>query len=333
MCAFGFAVGIFISAYSDVTTSKRATKFSHDVREQHHPAALPPPKLYSVVISACLGKSKYTEGELSHMKSYFNGYRLPESNITIVSKCGVVWDEGAFPSSVSVDYLPNVGRNDHTYLHWIVKHYNHLQNLDNSNVLMFIKDHMEQSMRMGGAGPPTPLEDMLWMATSRGFACLIKSKPGRSYLHLTSKLQTFSLDNYNNNYGGSDSAEFKSRTGSNLGEFARLMNITLPKILTPVCYRGHFATIPSQIIQYPLQFWVQLRDALSRTDNMEEGHFLERLWFLILAKPHFESDEQANAYFNDFLMDTCTKSPGCLYMKEQSEGYSYILDTLANGQT
>jgi len=268
------------------------------------------------------------------MKSYFNGHLLPTSNITIISKCGAEWDGGDFPSMVTVEYLNNTGRNDHTYLHYIVKHYHSLQKLDDSNVILFIKDHIEQSMRMGGAGPPTPLQNMLAIANSNGFACLINSKPGRSHLHLTSKLKEFSIDEYNNKYGESDS-EFKSRIGSNLGEFAQQMNIALPQVLAPVCYRGHFATTPSRILQHPLNFWVRLRDALSRGDSLEEGHYLERLWAILLSKPSFDSAEQARAYFDQFLQDTCTKSAGCLYFRGSDstykDGYSYILDTLASG--
>ena len=71
---------------------------------------------------------------------------------------------------------------------------------------------------------------------------------------------------------------FKSHKGANyyLGEFARLHQIQLPAIQTPVCYRGHFATIPSQIVvQYPKQYWKQLQHSLQRADNLEEGHFME----------------------------------------------------------
>ena len=56
--------------------------------------------------------------------------------------------------------------------------------------------------------------------------------------------------------------------------------------LVPVCYGGQFAVLKENIERIGLGGFATLRDALTRGDNIEEGHFAERLWAAILtSKP------------------------------------------------
>ena len=69
------------------------------------------------------------------------------------------------------------------------------------------------------------------------------------------------------------------------------MQINLPSPLTPVCYGGNFAAKATQI--YPRKdLWKRMVTSLSRTNDIEEGHFAERAWAGILSYP-LNSNETA----------------------------------------
>lgn len=80
-------------------------------------------------------------------------------------------------------------------------------------------------------------------------------------------------------------AELAARSGSNSSsagaplDFSRL----LARQLAPVCYGGSFAAATSKIRSLPPTLWSVLRAALSRGDNIEESHFMERSWAALLA--------------------------------------------------
>ena len=62
-------------------------------------------------------------------------------------------------------------------------------------------------------------------------------------------------------------------------EFHRLA--ALPVL--PVCYGGVFAVRRNAIRRLPRSTWRVLRRGLGRADNIEEGHFMERLWAPLLC--------------------------------------------------
>jgi len=53
----------------------------------------------------------------------------------------------------------------------------------------------------------------------------------------------------------------------------------------PICYCGSFLTQVRQIRRAPIDDWSLLLQALSRGDNIEEGHYMERLWAALLSDP------------------------------------------------
>jgi len=52
-----------------------------------------------------------------------------------------------------------------------------------------------------------------------------------------------------------------------------------------VCYGGSFAASGRNVQRIPLDDWSALSTALLRGDNIEEGHFVERLWAALLSPP------------------------------------------------
>ena len=60
-----------------------------------------------------------------------------------------------------------------------------------------------------------------------------------------------------------------------------------------VCYGGTFATTRASVRRHPRASWERLTVALARGDNIEEGHYTERLWAALLSTP--PSKEVASA--------------------------------------
>ena len=77
---------------------------------------------------------------------------------------------------------------------------------------------------------------------------------------------------------------FKNPSFKTLRDYEEALNISLPMPLTPVCYGGNFAVRASQITKRSKDFWRNIDHALTRADNIEEGHFQERSWAGILTE-------------------------------------------------
>ena len=65
----------------------------------------------------------------------------------------------------------------------------------------------------------------------------------------------------------------------------RQLDVLLEQPIWPVCYCGGFAFRAAAALQHPQDAWARLDDALSRDNNIEEGHFAERLWAPLLTDP------------------------------------------------
>jgi hypothetical protein len=62
----------------------------------------------------------------------------------------------------------------------------------------------------------------------------------------------------------------------------------------PVCYGGAFSFLGTSARMHSRQSFVRLRNMLSRADNLEEGHFQERLWMYVLfPEPALTAEESA----------------------------------------
>lgn len=222
---------------------------------------------------------------------------------TIISKCG---KEGAteidealtVPTIVSA---PNVGGCDHSYAHWL-----HLlvqgkvpQLSDSTDVIVFLKDTDRVAANIHQPGKFRTLEEMLRITSQTGFSCGMEpTKPGWhtknkkpaviSAYHDTSILQKFVLKRYGRWKSGLNNTEkakgFKSDF-KDLGEYHDVLQINMPQNLTQVCYGGSFSVSMKAIQRQPAEVWAKLEMSLSRGNNIEESHFVERTWAALLATP------------------------------------------------
>jgi len=211
----------------------------------------------------------------------------------IYTKCGVTTMVGAPPRSV-VKPLPNVGRCDHTYLYHIMKNYRHLPPL-----LVFVKD----TDSIHQAAMARPAREFMHSALRSGFACGQWPDEWYSIWHESAALLRLSKSDYNSTWtqarygplgaGGSRRSTFKSRS-QNFGVWVQRLEAELEWLnvhrrslttarLWPVCYGAVFAATRAAISNVPYEVWHALESKLKRGDNIEESHFMERLWAVLLS--------------------------------------------------
>ena len=98
----------------------------------------------------------------------------------------------------------------------------------------------------------------------------------------------FHLDSYDHNVKGyeNDTSQIFKSNYTNLGEFYNSFvdGAPIPQ-LVPVCYGGIFAASYSNIKRWPRSVYLNIEKILSRGDNIEEGHLMERSWAILLSTP------------------------------------------------
>ena len=240
-----------------------------------------------VVVSHCVN-------DLSWLSKFTRGYTI--SSTHVISKCGKSV-EGA-PKGAVIQELPNVGRNDHSYVYYINNILNrYVQESDRKRtIIFFLKDDMSNE-NMSQKGVWNSFESMVGLSCStNGFACgqsniLIR---GMSYsaFHDTKSLFTFKIGKYDRNIKGypKDSIQFQSNF-TNFGSFFEFhFRSNLPE-LVQVCYGGAFAASYSNIERLDASALKMVEKTLSRGNNIQEGHYMERAWGLLLAMPDLKAHQ------------------------------------------
>jgi hypothetical protein len=262
--------------------------------KQSHPKLLIPFDDIQIIISHCMNDLFWTE-------AFFQGYNT--SSIYIYSKCGKEVD-GA-PKDAKIFRMNNVGRNDHAYLHHIINH-TYFQNASRK-VLFFLKDNRKSTEERGGKW--RSIQELLLIVSTFQFACAMEHNVRRQYIvrshlgaekfspsafHDKKEISAFAMGAYRSKSGLYDNSTENAEAGgesfkskfNNLGEWLQSMSILLPPTpVVQVCYGGSFVTTVDAIQKQPLKMWKSLETSLSRADNIEEGHFMERAWAGLLSKP------------------------------------------------
>jgi hypothetical protein len=217
----------------------------------------------------------------------------PVHSITIITKCNATV-VGA-PPDAKIIVLPNVGRCDHSYAHWI-RHNYHVKHDGTNNspdVVVFLKDERSNE-NIHQAGFWASLPDMLHTAHEQGFACGMRptaiNRDGVFYLsayHDTAALMEFAKKDYAyqaDKYGSNKVEPFESKYDA-MGAWVMDMGLPIPQDLMQACYGGSFAVSMEAIRSHDEMVWINILDSLARGDSIEEGHFAERVWAGLLADP------------------------------------------------
>jgi hypothetical protein len=62
-------------------------------------------------------------------------------------------------------------------------------------------------------------------------------------------------------------------------------------LFMPVCYGGHFVASVDRIAQSPVGSWGTITKSLSRGEDIEEPHYMERIWSALLSQPLLRKQE------------------------------------------
>lgn len=269
-----------------------------------------------VIISHCSQNLKW-------VTDFVQGYNI--SSIHIISKCGLPVDDA--PEGSTIERMINVGRNDHTYAHYITSILDskivEMKSDEDNSIVVFMKD--KKAAEQNGI-ELSNFNDMITAAASnRGFGCLSISQRGingvrrwryYSAYHITAYLRTFAIDKYEYkgfSPAGSNETQFISAYDS-LGHMVDSLNIKTQDIVQ-VCYNGFFAASVSNIKKINEITWNNIEAVLSRGDNIQEGHFMERLWGALLSTPLTRSETETLIKHSKsvYLMSCCYN--GVLTMK------------------
>jgi len=174
-----------------------------------------------------------------------------------------------YNNSINVEYIKNVGRESHTYLHHIIKNYDNL-----SDYVIFTQakhnDHIKKF-------------DKLF-------------KKGNGYFHLYYYPKNFKLKNF---HGTLTPVE------GNL-TFGQWFEKYIEKDFDPLHFRMKFGAIfcvsKDNILSRPKSFYIELHNQLEKGgSNPELGHFFERSWYYIFNCHKTPSKNFINNFMNVFF--------------------------------
>ena len=206
-------------------------------------------------------------------------------------------------NEVNVVTLPNVGRCDHSYAYWINEHYEFVEKEKemngNNDIVMFLKDN-NQSLK--GEDLFAPIDLLFSHVSKSGFGCVIEPfcscfcTRRNLWSNLLPAMQYFRKEAYKytlwrySRLERDDSSVFQSRQYPDLKSWKEDMGFVIPESETmPICYGGLFAAQKKQILNQSSESWKKMEASLSRSDNIVEGHYAERMWAPILSDVDDES--------------------------------------------
>jgi hypothetical protein len=165
-------------------------------------------------------------------------------------------------------YLKNVGKCDHTYLYHIIQNYNNLP-----DILLFLPGSLDLLNKN------TRATEILEMIKNTRNAVFL----GEYYENIKNKFENFCL----NNWKATNNQNFSKNNESILDlsvirPFGKWYQHNFDNIIVNyVCYWGIFSLDKRDIIQHPINRYINLINQLNTSSNPEVGHYIERSWAAI----------------------------------------------------
>lgn len=189
----------------------------------------------------------------------------------------IIYEKGPYPIKCKnkkwkQEQIPNVGREYHTYLHFICTNYNNLP-----DIVVFIPGSVlaphkfNKIMELFNSLNSTEKVDMLF-EKERG-------KDLKNYLYLFTH-ENYSSTNVQNNQLNPESS-LEPAVIKPFGKWYE--NYIGEKPIPEVWYGGVGVATRERIRKNPLYFYVGLMNQLSVSSNPEVGHYMERSWFAIFS--------------------------------------------------
>ena len=240
----------------------------------------------TIVVAHCKESLEWLSSEIEELSRDYPQYVVRE--VKIYSKCGRRVLHA--PARSTIERLPNVGRCDHTYLHFL----SHMTVLD--GVVLFMKDTRHVYWKFEGNSTKAvntglasvrSYGEMIKLALSpTQFCCrqyINAEKTGVANAVITKLLLSWTRDAYVEgiqSYTMDYRDESPFSKYSNMLQWVKDVNVSISRPLTSVCYGGVFAAPVKRLLEIGKHVWNRLRISLSRGNNIQEGHFMERAWYL-----------------------------------------------------
>ena len=186
----------------------------------------------------------------------------------------IIYNKGEssrFIDGSKVIELPNIGRESHTWLHYIVTNY---EKLDEVNI--FLQGRIDDL----GALAYQDVNKYLEECKRKGFS--------------VSRYGILGPFHWNKNLGLENNPKYNSKIKDkslkepiiSFTDLAKIFTNNIP-LLTVTSYGGCFAVSKDLIKQHDIKLYKKLLDILSKNDNPVEGHYMERLWCYLFTKNRY----------------------------------------------
>ena len=284
----------------------------------------------------------YCSNSIEWLPFYLDGMAI--NDLTIYSKCNRTLAGSSYMSEIRkiahkplrIIELPNVGGCDHTYA-YDMAHRDWASFADRKHVVLYLKDRNTQLCSKNMLVPSWNVlrpSTMIAVAAMAGFGCNLRSLGTDTLWHWTLETRKFFLKKYSrvgihDTSGNHTEKAAPPRFGSkfrNMGRFADSMGVLLPEPLMQVCYGGNFAVSGGQFLNGTkvndarVKVARRVERALERGNNIEEGHFMERLWAGFLQTPAtFEQVASINATIKVAESEEATRLASLNKMEKKRE--------------
>ena len=165
--------------------------------------------------------------------------------------------------------LPNIGRCDHTYLYHIVENYNNL-----TDIIVFFPGsvNIDNNNKKGRA--KTILQNIINSNYKNAFFM------GKYHTSIKNEFKNFKLDHYKCSYEPNYFKNTETKLFKSLNRpYGNWYNFFFGN--TPahwVTLGGVFSIDKRDIIQHPIERYLNLRNVVRIHSNPEVGHYIERSW-------------------------------------------------------
>jgi hypothetical protein len=172
--------------------------------------------------------------------------------------------------------LPNIGRCDHTYLHYVIENYNNLP-----NIVVFL--------------PGSVNMDFKYDKASRLLEELDKSNKnifiGYKHNDVKKELYDFELDKWEASDNANKAINNENKLElSSIRPFGKWFEHHFgDTVIKYVTYSGILSVDKKTILRRPITFYQNLIKDVSNSSNPEAGHYIERSW-LAIFNPEDEND-------------------------------------------
>tara|TARA_R110002111_G_scaffold13457_4_gene37996 strand:- start:1115 stop:1849 length:735 start_codon:yes stop_codon:yes gene_type:complete len=182
----------------------------------------------------------------------------------------------------------NVGRNDETFLYHLASHYTIL-----SDYLLFLKDSSLKDLHVGSRSISKKVKEIEYMMNktkTSGYSCNPTDYTD-GWEEDEDGLEFWTLDDWNPSHKQVTSNFIRAKPRglynwtknrlSGVRNSSRILkHIKNPKT-AKICYSGIFAVSKKRILQNNVKIYEQLLRGLQNGDNLEAGHYVERIWGIL----------------------------------------------------